>query len=157
MPLRRGVVATQRACADMHPDYTIEPVRRVARLFLLPVARKVRWVHESATCAGGARATGEPRQRLRVAYAIPPFGRMCRQAYILLWDIGLSALQALLTYMASHANTFPHGLAGTVSNNVLTPELQQQIIAFIQEIGEAFGEEAEGRQGRRNAMNSAKL
>jgi len=103
--------------------------------------------------AGATIRTGEPRQRLRVAYAIPPFGRMCRQAYILLWDIGLSALQALLTYMASHANTFrprTHGLAGTVSNNVLTPELQQQIIAFIQEIGEAFGEEAEGRQGRRN-------
>jgi hypothetical protein len=97
--------------------------------------------------------TGAPRQRLRVAYAIPPFGRVCRQAYIVLWDIGLSALQALLTYMTSHANTFrprTHGLSGAVSNNVLAPALQHQIIAFIQEIGETFGEEAEGRQGRRN-------
>jgi hypothetical protein len=55
--------------------------------------------------------------------------------------------------MADHANTLcprTHGLTGNVSNNALAPELQHQVIAFIQEIGETFGEEAEGRQGRRN-------
>ena len=28
------------------------------------------------------------RQRVRVAYSIAPFGRLCRQAYVVLWDIG---------------------------------------------------------------------
>jgi hypothetical protein len=97
------------------------------------------------------RPSGE-RRRTRVAYSISPFGRMCRQAYVLLWDIGVSALHALLTHMTKHTNSFcprPHGLAGTSSKHALSANLQQQVIDFIVEIGEQVGEEDEGRQGRR--------
>jgi len=97
------------------------------------------------------RAQGE-RQRIRVAYSIPPFGRMCRHAYVLLWDIGVSAVHTLLAYMSSHANSFcprPHGLTGASSNHALSAVLQQQVIDFMLEIGEQFGEGDEGRQSRR--------
>lgn len=97
------------------------------------------------------RSSGE-RRRPCVAYSIAPFGRMCRHAYVLLWDIGVSALHALLTHLTTHANGFcprPHGLTGTSSNHALPATLQQRVIDFIVEIGEQLGEEDEGRQGRR--------
>lgn len=106
---------------------------------------------------GPSRRAGAHRQRPHVAYAIPPFGRVCRQAYVLLWDIGLSTLQALLSYMTSQANTFCpriHGLTGTASNHALPPEVQQEVIDFIVEFGEQFGEEDEGRHGRRTPHES---
>lgn len=102
---------------------------------------------------GPSRRTGRPRQRTRVAYTIPPFGRLCRRAYLELWDIGEPTLQALLTYMASHAYSFcprSHRLSGASSNHALSVELQQQIIQFILEIGDQFGEDDEGRHGRRD-------
>ena len=95
---------------------------------------------------------GEGQHRIRVAYSIPPFGRMCRQAYGLLWAIGFSALQALLTSLKQHGNSFcprTHGLTGKPSNHALSPQIQQQVIDWIVEIGQQFGEEDEGRQGRR--------
>ena len=100
-----------------------------------------------------SRRIRDHRQRTRVAYSIAPFGRMCRQAYVILWDIGLSRLRALLGYMSSHANSFrprTHGLAGTSSNHTLPAALQRQVVEFILEIGDQFGEEDEGRQGRRD-------
>jgi hypothetical protein len=103
--------------------------------------------------AGPSRHSGSPRQRTRVAYSIPPFGRMCRQAYMALWDIGESTLHALLAYMHDHANSFcprPHGLTGTASNHALAEDLQRQVVDFIVDIGEQVGEEDEGRQSRRN-------
>ncbi len=54
--------------------------------------------------------------------------------------------------MTSHATSFcprPHGLTGASSNHALSAALQQQVIDFILEIGEQFGEENEGRQRRR--------
>lgn len=93
------------------------------------------------------------RQRVRVAYSIAPFGRMCRQAYVVLWDIGVPTLRALLAHLHSHANSFcprTHGLAGASSNHALSEALQQQVIDFIVEIGDQFGEEDEGRQSRRD-------
>jgi len=102
---------------------------------------------------GPSCRTGRPRQRTRVAYSIPPFGRMCRCAYLVLWNIGESTLRALLTYMASHANSFCprlHGLSGTSSNHVLSTALQQQVIQCILEIGDQFGEDDEGRHSRRD-------
>jgi hypothetical protein len=109
-------------------------------------------LREHLATGSSPRIEGQ-RQRIHVTYSIPPFGPMCRQAYVLLWDIGLGTLQALLRYMTRHANSFcprPHGLAGTSSNHALPPVLRQQIIDFILDIGEQFGEEDEGRQGRRN-------
>jgi hypothetical protein len=100
-----------------------------------------------------SRRIREQRQRIRVAYSIAPFGRMCRQAYVIVWDIGLSTLRALLTYMNSHANSFrprPHGLTGTASNHTLPAALHRQVVEFILEIGDQIGEEDEGRQCRRN-------
>jgi hypothetical protein len=100
-----------------------------------------------------SRRISEQRQRIRVAYSIAPFGRMCRQAYVALWNIGVPTLRALLAHLHSHANSFcprAHGLAGTSSNHALSDELQHQVIDFIVEIGEQFGEEDEGRQGRRD-------
>jgi hypothetical protein len=91
------------------------------------------------------------RQRTSVMYTIAPFGRLCRQAYVVLWDIGRSTLQALLRHMARHTNTFcprTHGLTGAGSNHALAPEVQQEVIDFIVEFGEQFGEEDEGRHGR---------
>jgi hypothetical protein len=108
-------------------------------------------LREHLSVSSPRRAQGE-RQRIRVAYSIPPFGRMCRYAYVLLWDIGVSALHTLLAYMTSHANSFcprSHGLTGASSNHALSAGRQQQVIDFILEIGEQFGEDDEGRQSRR--------
>ncbi|MCP4603496.1 MAG: hypothetical protein GY847_23760 [Proteobacteria bacterium] len=71
----------------------------------------------------------------------------------MLWDIGESTLQALLAYMRGHANSFcprTHGLTGTASNHRLCDELQHQVVDFILDIGDQFGEDDEGRQGRRD-------
>jgi hypothetical protein len=102
--------------------------------------------------AGPSRRSGRPRQRIRVAYSIAPFGRMCRQAYLVLWDIGESTLHALLAYMHDHANSVcprTHGLTGTSSNHALTEDAHRQVVDFIVEMGEQVGEETEGRQSRR--------
>jgi hypothetical protein len=99
-----------------------------------------------------SRRGGSQRQRPYVAYTIAPFGRLCRHAYLLLWGIGRSTLQALLRHMAQHGNTFcprTHDLLGTPSNHALAPEVQQEVVDFIVEFGEQFGEEDEGRHGRR--------
>ncbi len=40
---------------------------------------------------GPPRRAQVERQRIRVAYSIPPCGPMCRHAYVLLWDIGVSS------------------------------------------------------------------
>lgn len=100
-----------------------------------------------------SRRIRDDRQRTRVAYSIAPFGRMCRQAYVILWDSGFSTLRSLLAYMNSHANTFcprTHGLIGSSSNHALPDDLHSQVIAFIVKVGDQFGEEDEGRQSRRD-------
>jgi hypothetical protein len=109
---------------------------------------------------GPSRRGKGPRQRQYVAYTIAPFGRLCRQAYLLLWGIGRSTLQALLRYMASHSDTFcprTHGLTGAAPHHSLPPEIQQEVIDFIVEFGEQFGEEDEGRHGRRVAHSDEGL
>jgi hypothetical protein len=113
-------------------------------------------LREHLTWGPPRRAKGE-RQRIHVAYTLAPFGRLCRQAYLVLWDIGVSTLHALQDYMEHHANTFcprTHGLAGMSSNHALSPALQQSIIDFILDVGEQVGEDDEGRHGRRMLQGS---
>jgi hypothetical protein len=104
------------------------------------------------------RRTEGRRQRTHVAYTIAPFGRLCRQAYVVLWDIGVPTLQTLLGYMRMHANTFcprTHGLTGASSNHALPLALQQDVITFILEVGDQVGEEDQGRHGRRMLQGQA--
>ena len=96
---------------------------------------------------------GNKRKRQRIAYSVVPFGLMCRSAYLLLWDIGVSTLKNWLNYMASQNYTFRpriHGRSGSVSPTVLNADIREQVVKFILELAENFGEASEGRQGRRN-------
>ncbi len=96
---------------------------------------------------------GNERKRQRVAYSVAPFGLMCRSAYLLLWDIGVSTLKNYLTYMTSQNYTFSprvHGRSGSVSPTALNDDLREQVVQFIVELAENFGEASQGRQGRRN-------
>ena len=92
---------------------------------------------------------GNERKRQRVAYSVAPFGLMCRNAYLLLWDIGVSTLKNCLTYMTSQNYTFRprvHGQFGNVSPTALNAKLREQVVLFILELAENFGEASEGRQ-----------
>ncbi len=100
-----------------------------------------------SVCRGGAR------RRQRVAYSVFPFGRMCRCAYLLLWNIGVTTLKDCLAYMRSHHNTFRpriHGRSGRVSPTALSADLRQQVVQFVLDLAKTLGEASEGRQGRRN-------
>ncbi len=48
---------------------------------------------------------GSERKRQRIAYSVVPFGQMCRSAYILLCDIGVSTLKNCVTYMTNQNYT----------------------------------------------------
>ncbi len=99
-----------------------------------------------SVCRGGKR------KRQRVAYSVAPFGLMCQRAYLLLWDIGVSTLKNCLTYMVNQNYTFcprVHGRVGSVSPTALNAELREQIIQFILELAENFGETSKIRQRRR--------
>ncbi len=96
---------------------------------------------------------GSERKRQRVAYSVAPFGLMCRNAYLLLWNIGISTLKNCLTYMTSQNYTFRprvHGRFGSVSPTALNADLREQVVQFLLELAESFGEASEGRHGRRN-------
>jgi hypothetical protein len=96
---------------------------------------------------------GNKRKRQRIAYSVAPFGSMCRTAYLLLWDIGVSTLKNYLTYMANQAYTFRpriHGRSGSVSPTALNSDLREQVVRFILELAANLGEASEGRQVRRN-------
>jgi len=96
---------------------------------------------------------GGERRRQRVAYSVSPFGLMCRSAYLLLWNIGVTALGNCITYMTSQNCTFRprvHGHSGTVSPAAVSPDIREQAVRFILEIAENVGEASEGRHGRRN-------
>lgn len=100
-----------------------------------------------SVCRGGER------KRQRVAYSVSPFGLMCRSAYLLLWDIGVTTLSNCLSYMTNQNNTFRprvHGRSGSVSPTALSADLREQVVQFILELAESIGEASEGRQGRRN-------
>ncbi len=99
---------------------------------------------------------GSERKRQRIAYSVAPFGLMCRSAYILLWDIGISTLKSCVTYMTSQNYTIRprvHGCSGSVAANALSKNLRELAVQFILELAENFGEASEGRQGRRNLHN----
>lgn len=96
---------------------------------------------------------GGERRRQRVAYSVFPFGPMCRQAYLLIWDIGVSKFGNCLTHMNTQGNTFRsriHGRSGSVSPTALSTDLRKEVIQFILDLTEHIGEASEGRQGRRN-------
>jgi len=96
---------------------------------------------------------GNERERQRVAYSVAPFGLMCRTAYLLIWDIGVSTLKNCLSYMTNQNDTFRprvHGRSGSISPTALNAELREQVVQFILELAKSFGEASEGRQGRRN-------
>ncbi len=99
---------------------------------------------------------GSGRKRQRIAYSVAPFGSMCRSAYILLWDIGVSTLKSCVTCMTGQNYTIRprvHGHSGSVATNALGKNLREQAVQFILELAENFGEASEGRQGRRNLHN----
>jgi hypothetical protein len=96
---------------------------------------------------------GTERKRQRVAYSVFPFGLMCRSAYLLLWDIGVTTLRNCVTYMTNQKYTFRprvHGRSGTVSTKALSSDIREPIVQFILDIAENIGEASEGRHGRRN-------
>lgn len=103
-------------------------------------------------CRGGERI------RQRVAYSVFPFGPMCRSAYLLLWNIGVTRLKNCLSYMTNQNNTIRprlHGRSGSVSPTALSTDLRQQVVEFVLELAKNIGEASKGRQGRRN-LHTAK-
>ena len=96
---------------------------------------------------------GSERKRQRIAYSVVPFGQMCRSAYLLLWDIGVSTLKNCVTYMTNQNYTIRprvHGHSGRVAATALSTDIRELAVQFILELAESFGEASEGRQGRRN-------
>ncbi len=92
---------------------------------------------------------GNERKRQRIAYSVLPFGLMCQNAYLLLWNIGVSTLKNCLTYMRSQNYTIRprvHGRTGSVSPTALNADLREHAVQFILELAESFGEASEGRR-----------
>lgn len=97
---------------------------------------------------------GKRRQRQRVMYSVPPFGAMCREAFLRLWGKGERTLRNLRAYQKAHPGVFApriHGNTNQASHNALSPALHQAVVSFINTIGKHVGEESEGRNlNRRN-------
>lgn len=96
---------------------------------------------------------GKPRQRQRVNYSVPPFGVMCREAFLLLWGIGERSLRNYREYHKAYPGSFAprvHGNANKTSNYVLSSTIWQKVVNFIIKIGKEAGEESQGRNLKRN-------
>lgn len=103
---------------------------------------------------------GGKRKRQRVAYSVYPFGPMCRGAYLLLWNIGVTTLRNCVTHMTNRNLTFRpriHGRSGTVSPAAVGADIREQAVRFILEIAENIGEASGGRHGRRNPHREDKV
>jgi len=96
---------------------------------------------------------GSARKRQRIMYNVPPFGSMCREAFLWLWGKGEHSLRNLRKYKTTYPGTFSprkHGNTDEVSHNLLPCDVHQAVVSFINQIANDVGEESEGRHMHRN-------
>lgn len=108
-------------------------------------------------CNPGSVCKGDRRKRQRISYCVFPFGLMCRKAYLLIWNIGVTTLRNCTTHMINNRFTFRpriHGRSGTVSPAALGTGIHEQVVQYILDIAENIGEVSGGRYGRRNMSGS---
>ena len=70
---------------------------------------------------------GKQRERQRAMYSVPPFGPMCREAFLCLWGKGERSLRNLRMYQKTHHGTFApavHGNANRSSHHALSPTIR---------------------------------
>jgi hypothetical protein len=96
---------------------------------------------------------GKQRERHRVNYYVPPFGNMCRDAFLLLWGKSEHALRNLKIYQKENPGYFApriHGNTFKLSCRLQSSGIREAVIDFIKEIGVQVGEESEGRHTKKN-------
>ena len=96
---------------------------------------------------------GSARKRQRVMYNVPPFGSMCREAFLWLWGKGEHSLRNLRKYQTMYPGAFSprkHGNTDEASHHSLPEDVHQAVVGFINQIANDEGEESEGRNMHRN-------